>query len=303
MDDLSKYIKEEFNVDQKTFLETLKLSPNARGYIFGAISEFLLQDHLIANGYEILRIREKWEGEKHPHHHGDFYVRKKGKKDWFVLESKGVKSNSEKWHRLYNFENLVSFLTKNIDKTPFKSKEEIEEYIKNNLPLFSTKYATNLYTFNEIKKYKPSKKITQKTKDIRHFQSLSLSELEKLIDERLEYVMNSIKVLETHLVSGGSKKSSRTQATPRIDEFNILCLDLCLRTGRHEFIFSNPRILPPSGSDKNHLQQNYVVDILFKNKKEEPKPKHLWTSDFNSIFKTLKNPVKEKDMQVDERSY
>ncbi len=303
MNDLSKYIKKEFNVDQKTFLRALELSPNARGYIFGAVSEFLLKDYLTRKGYEILRIKEKWEGEKHPRHHGDFYIRKKGKKDWFVLESKGVKSNSEKWHRLYNLENLTNFLVKNIDKTPFKSAKEIEGHIKKNLPLFYNKYKNNLYTLNEIKKYKPSKKVTQKTKDIKRLKSLSLTELEKLIDERLKYVMDSIKVIETHLVSGGSKKSLRTQATPRIDEFNILSLDLCLRTGKHEFISSDPRLLPPSESDKNHLKQNYIIDILFKNKKERPKIKHPWTFDFDAVFKTLKSPVKKSDMQADERSY
>ena len=29
---------------------------------------------------------------------GDFYIKKDGSESWFVLESKGVKSNSEKWH-------------------------------------------------------------------------------------------------------------------------------------------------------------------------------------------------------------
>jgi len=43
-------------------------------------------------------------------HHGDFYFRKvatagEAQAAWFVIEVKGVKSNSEKWHKLYNRRN------------------------------------------------------------------------------------------------------------------------------------------------------------------------------------------------------
>ena len=91
MSDLSDYIKARFAVGEDIFLQALRLSPNAQGYISGAISEFLLRNFVTSIDYEIIRIKEKWEGDKHPNHHGDFYVRKKGTKDWFVLESKGVK--------------------------------------------------------------------------------------------------------------------------------------------------------------------------------------------------------------------
>jgi hypothetical protein len=40
------------------------------------------------------RIKEKWEGPKK--HHGDFYI-STDEKNWYVIESKGLKSNSEKW--------------------------------------------------------------------------------------------------------------------------------------------------------------------------------------------------------------
>ncbi len=38
------------------------------------------------------------------------------------------------------------------------------------------------------------------------------------IDERLEYLMIKLKVLETHFVSGAGGQSGRTLATPRKDD-------------------------------------------------------------------------------------
>lgn len=83
-----------FGVDEDTLAEALLNSPNARGYLIGAISELVLKRELLAAGFEVLRIKEKWEGPKI--HHGDFYISRNGV-DWFVVESKGLKSNSEKW--------------------------------------------------------------------------------------------------------------------------------------------------------------------------------------------------------------
>lgn len=302
MSSLSDYIKAKFAIGEDIFLEALRLSPNARGYISGAISEFLLRDFITSKGYEIMRIKEKWEGDKHPNHHGDFYVRRKGTKDWFVLESKGVKSNSEKWHKLFNKDNLISFLAKHIKRTPFKSEKDIIHFVSENLKSFEKEYGSNFYTLNDVRKYKEASRTTQKGEDMKLLRKLSPSELERALNKRLAYVMQFVHVLETHLVSGGSKKSARTQATPRSDEFHLLALDLYLRTGKHQFIFANPKLLQPSGSDKNHLQQNYIVDILVKTIKEEPKPVVPWTNNFDEVFSTLKKPVNEKDMQIDERN-
>lgn len=300
MSALSDYIKSKFAIGEDIFLEALRLSPNARGYISGAISEFLLRDFITSKGYEIMRIKEKWEGDKHPNHHGDFYVCKKGTGDWFVLESKGVKSNSEKWHKLFNKDNLIAFLAKHIKRTPFKSKKEIIRFVSENLKLFEKEYGSNLYTLNDVRKYKEASRNTQKSEDMKLLRKLSQSDLERTLNKRLAYVMQFVRILETHLVSGGSKKSARKQATPRSDEFHLLALDLYLRTGKHQFIFANPKRLTPSTKDKNHLQQNYIVDVLVK--KEELKLIAPWTDNFDEVFSTLKKPVSEKDMQIDERN-
>jgi hypothetical protein len=298
--ELEEFVKKLFNVDLGTFIASIKLSPNAQGYLSGAITEILLKRFLEQEKYELLRIKEKWEGDKHPNHHGDFYIRKeKGK--WFVLESKGVKSNSEKWHKLFNKKNLIEFLNIHISKTPFKSKIEIEDYISRELPLFNSKYSTDIYTINEVKKYKFSKKETDKSKAIKELSKLNQEQIEKLINERINYLMKKIRVIETHLVSGGSNKSERTQATPRKDEFNVLSLDLFLRTGKHEFIFANPKLLEPSSKDKNHLQQNYIVGIIIEDSKQKLKIESPWTTDFDSLFSTLRESINEEDMQIDKR--
>ncbi len=80
-----------------------------------------------------------------------------------------------------------------------------------------------LYDYEEIQKYlknKP-KTETEKSKAISALAGYSRSEISKMIEDRLAYVMSKIKVLETHFVSGTSGASERTQATPRKDEFNI----------------------------------------------------------------------------------
>lgn len=110
------YLEEAFRAPFLTICESIILSPSSRGYIGGAVSEFLLQKELTNNNYNSYRIKEKWEGVKHQNHHGDFYFKRNDTNLWFVLESKGVKSNSEKWHKLYEKDKLKRFLFKHADK-------------------------------------------------------------------------------------------------------------------------------------------------------------------------------------------
>ncbi|MBN2396393.1 MAG: hypothetical protein JXC36_08030 [Candidatus Atribacteria bacterium] len=70
---LTRFVKQVFKTTVEIFLEALKLSPNAQGYVSGSVTELLLKKKLEEEyGFEIKRIREKWEGRKHPRHHGDF---------------------------------------------------------------------------------------------------------------------------------------------------------------------------------------------------------------------------------------
>lgn len=136
---LEAFVTKTFKTTVEIFLEALKMSPNAQGYVNGSITELLLKQHIESLGYEVKRIKEKWESRKHPNHHGDFYFRKNGTEKWFVLESKGVKSNTEDWNKLYNLPKLKKILFDYneivhwIDKTQ-KIEPQIDYWIATNLP-------------------------------------------------------------------------------------------------------------------------------------------------------------------------
>jgi len=126
-----------------------------------------------------------------------------------------------------------------------------------------------------------------------------------MIEERLNYVMSRVKVLETHFVSGTSGASARTQATPRKDEFNILAIDIVLRYLEHKFLFANPQNLESSGDDPNHLQQNYIMGFVFTDEHANAilTITDDWYEDLNDVYATLEmdDAVKEDNMQIDNR--
>ncbi len=309
---LTRFVQRVFKTTVEIFLEALKLSPNAQGYVLGSVTELLLKKQLEELGFETKRIREKWEGQKHPRHHGDFYFRKLDMSYWFVLESKGVKSNSEKWHKLYNLENLKKFLMTHSDKIPWVRQgndvePQIMTWIRNNLPKFLDEYEPKLYEYEAVQAYlqSPPKRETSKFRAIAALQRYTREQISALIDERLEYVMSRVKVLETHFVSGTSRSSERTQATPRKDEFNVVAVDIVLRYPGHKFLFANPKHLESSGGDPNHLQQNYVIGFVFEDGQDFPilSITEEWSESFMDIYETLnsEDSVSEEDMQVDTR--
>jgi len=97
--DIRDLSEQFFGVNEQTMAEAILLSANSRGYILGAVVELELRNSLLDQGLHVQRIKEKWVGEKV--HHGDFYVSKNGN-DWYVFESKGLKSNSEKWAKVWD---------------------------------------------------------------------------------------------------------------------------------------------------------------------------------------------------------
>jgi len=309
---LTNFVQRVFKTTLEIFLEALRHSPNAQGYVSGSITELLLKKKLEEeHGLEVKRIREKWEGRKHSRHHGDFYFRKPDSLLWYVIESKGVKSNSEKWHRLYNFENLKNLLITHADKIPWIDRRrdverQITDWIYANLPMFRDKYSSNLYEYEEVQKYKP-KRETEKARAIAALHSYTRDQLNGMIEERLNYVMSRVKVLETHFVSGRSGSSERTQATPRKDEFNVMAIDIVLRYSEHKFLFANPQNLESSGDDPNHLQQNYIMGFVFTDEQGNMTLNITddWYGDLSDVFDTLdpEDCVKEKDMQIDNRYF
>jgi hypothetical protein len=303
---LELFVAKVFKTTLEVFLEALKLSPNAQGYVSGSVTELLLKRYLESLGFVVERIREKWEGRKHPNHHGDFYVKDKND-SWFVLESKGVKSNSEKWHKLYNYENLKTFLFTHKDKINWINKSEgiepqVDQWIRKNLPKFLTDYNDTLYDYEEIQKYRAPQRETKKSKAIDRLREYTREQIADMINTRLEYLMKKVKILETHFVSGTGGLSGRSQATPRKDEFNLISIDIFLRFTEHKFLFANPQNLESSGSDVNHLQQNYIMGFVFY--ENELCLSDDWLDDFNEALGTIdeSDAIQENDMQIDNRN-
>ena len=303
---LENFVTKVFKTTLEVFLEALKLSPNAQGYVSGSITELLLKRYLESLNFVVERIREKWEGRKHPNHHGDFYLKDENG-SWFVLESKGVKSNSEKWHKLYNHEKLKSFLFAHKDKINWINEGEevepqIDKWVRKNLSKFLEDYSDILYDYEEVQKYKAPQRETKKSIAIDKLRKYSREEIADMINARLKYLMSKVKVLETHFVSGAGGLSERTQATPRKDEFNLISVDIFLRFTEHKFLFANPKNLESSGADVNHLQQNYIMGFVFYD--NELCLSDEWHDDFKEVLETIdeNDAIQEEDMQIDSRN-
>jgi hypothetical protein len=312
LEKLTNFVQRAFKTTLYIFFEALRHSPNAQGYVSGSITELLLKKKLEEEyGFEVKRIREKWEGRKHSHHHGDFYFRKPEFNLWYVIESKGVKSNSEKWHKLYNFKNLKNFLITHADKIPWINchlniEQQVTDWIDDYLPMFRDEYSSTLYEYEEVQRYTTTRD-TEKSKAIAALHDYTREQINEMIEKRLNYVMSKVKVLETHFVSGRSGSSERTQATPRKDEFNIIAIDIVLRYSEHKFLFANPQNLESSGDDPNHLQQNYIMGFVFTDVQGNMALSITdeWYEDLEHVLDTLeaKDAVKEEDMQIDNRYF
>lgn len=250
---LSAVASQLFGVGEQVVIEAILDSPNARGYIIGSISELLLRNTLIGQGFKVLRIKEKWEGPKI--HHGDFYI-SKDDKNWYVIESKGLKSNSEKWAR----------------------SAEI----------------------NFFKKLSGKK---QNSPDKNWFDALPQHEKSILRDEKNQ---SGIRLCQTHMPSGKktneSREDGRTQASPRFDEFHLLAVDMYTKTGKHDFVFAVSDELARSKKDNNHLLQNYFITLVMPSTLLPLEPLAIpWSTNLDSLFSRLKNPININDMQIDQR--
>ena len=62
MSELTKYINKKFGIDEAKYLDVLRMSPGAEGYLLGSLGELLFKEYAEALGYEVLRIKEKPEG-------------------------------------------------------------------------------------------------------------------------------------------------------------------------------------------------------------------------------------------------
>lgn len=274
MDLLKNYIKTKFGIDEIRFLEVLQKSPGAEGYLLGNLGEELFKEYAESIGYEALRIKEKPEGgnnAKSEDARGDFYIRKKDslKDEWLVVECKGVKSNSEKRSGLTNRSSCLTMLNKHtIERQKhvesiYKSgssaygKAKIEWENKNDgtFPQFgwsTTNPGSGVPDLTGIWQSKDEIKSWLDTFDDNDFHENAYWDLKA-----------PIRLLQTHMPSTRVDPITKIKSTgPLVSEFNILCVDLFLKTGKHEFAFVNSTELNHQGKSPNHLQQNYTIDIL-----------------------------------------
>ncbi len=308
-DEIQEFIEKRFGVTITVFLQALQSSPSANGYIMGAISELLLKHHLESLGYEVLRIKEKPAGgnnAKNNEARGDFYIRKKGeiKNEWLVIECKGLKSNSEfRGSKLDNKDKLFRFLKPLAFPKPDAKQKTYDKGL-------------NAYTKtkNEWEKKNPDKTFPPFTWVLETAGAFSVylegiwkteQDLKTWIDNQPDEVFTEqayrnavgvITILETHQPSKRIGQITQiNQAAPLVKDFNIMAVDLFLRTGRHKFAFMNSEKISHSPTSPEHLYQNYTIDVLIKDKKVQPIFTPPWYNDLEKLIQETKPTPREID--------
>lgn len=315
---INNWLEQQFNVNFETIIRAVQLSHSAQGYIHGAVSELLLIEHLYKNNFEVKRIKEKPSGgfdEKKVGYKGDFLINKKGENVFYVIECKGLKTNSE-----FRYAETDSIHEKNI------TRKQAFNFLKKFININKQKiYEKGLQKYNnaknkwEIKNSKKQFPLFRWNKDIpgpdnvdlsKYFKSnkelndfIKHSDINLLKEEAFRHRCGLYKVLQTH------KPSQRIdpitgikQTAPLISDFSILAVDLFLRTGKHEFVFMNPETISHSPTSPNHLYQNYIIDILIPGIKDNLDIKYPWFDDINKCIE-LTNPkcVEFDPSQIDYR--
>ncbi|WP_394760391.1 hypothetical protein [Flavobacterium sp.] len=315
MDLLKNYINTKFGIDETRFLEVLQKSPGAEGYILGNLGEELFKEYAESIGYEALRIKEKPEGgnnAKSEDARGDFYLRKKGslKDEWLVVECKGVKSNSEKRSGLTKQSSCLTMLNKHSIE---REKHVASIYKSGSLAYEKAKIEWENKNVGTFPKFGWSK--TNPGAGVPDLTGLweSKDEIKNWLDtfNETDFDENAywdlkapIRLLQTHMPSTRIDIITKIKSTgPLVSEFNILCVDLFLKTGKHEFAFVNSTELNHQGKSPNHLQQNYTIDILTaKDNFKRHKLLKPWYEDLNLCIEETKPKYRKLDeSQLDGR--
>ena len=315
MNKLSEFINKKFGIDEDTFLEILSTSPGAEGYLFGALGEQLFKQYAEGKGYEVWRIKEKPDGgynAKSDDARGDFYIRKKGntKDEWCVIECKNVKSNAEKRANLTSKTTCINLLKKH----SFERSEHIASILdsgKKNYTNAKTEWLSKntgktfpTFKWNEDN---PGAGIPDLTNVFPTEESIKtwLDGFgdDVFTEDAFWNLQAPIRLIQTHMPSSRIDNLGIKSTGPLVSEFNILCLDLFLRTGKHEFVFANSQNLNHQAKAPNHLQQNYTIDILTeKDNFKRHKLLKPWYDDLDDcINETKPKPRKMDPSQLDYR--
>lgn len=314
MADITKYVLNRFGVAIDLFIKALELSPGAQGYIAGAVSELLLKQQLEDLGYEVIRIKEKPSGgntAKSGEARGDFYVRKRGSKkdEWLVIESKGLKSNSEfRGSKLSTKDQVFKFLRKRVFDTNKQAAYEAGERRYNSAKAkWEAKNAGKSFPAFRWNKSSPGAEIYDlsgiwDTEDALEKWVDNIEE-KRLTEDAYRQVKGAIAILETHQPSKRVDPATGIdQAAPLVSDFNIMSVDLFLRTGKHEFVFMNSDQISHSPTSPNHLYQNYTIDMLIPGVKDEPVIQLPWYRDFEQCVRDTSPKYRSIDRsQVDYR--
>jgi hypothetical protein len=319
MDNLTNWLQMQYNVDTETIIEALKMSPSAQGYIHGALSEILLTRHLIDKGFDVVRIKEKPAGgfdEKKEGYKGDFLINKKGTSDYYVVECKGLKTNSEfrqastdekdhikKLTTDQAFNTLKKFINQDKQKTYNKglatyitAKEKWEvEHPGKSFPDFRWSVEHPGPDNADLTGYFSG------VDDLRIF--IEKSAPEKLYETNFRHLMGLYKILQTHEPSNRTDVATGIhQAAPIVSDFSMMAVDLFQRTREHEFVFMNPANISHSPTSPNHLYQNYIIDVLVPGRKDDLKITPPWYFDIDEcIADTNPQKVEYDASQLDYR--
>ena len=122
-------------------------------------------------------------------------------------------------------------------------------------------------------------------------------------EEAYRKTKGAIAILETHQPSRRvGVRTGIEQASPLVSDFDIMSVDLFMRTGKHEFVFMNSKKISHSPLSPEHLYQNYIIDILIPGKKDRPVIQEPWFNDIDKcIRKTKPSYRKIRDSQIDKR--
>ena len=307
METIEQYINRKFGVDSDKFVEVMKMSPGAEGYIHGSLSELLFKGFIESLGFEAYRIKEKPEGgynAKSDDARGDFYIRKKGntKDEWYVIENKGIKTNTEKHlFSLYTKDKLF----RHLKGLAFPKKDYLEKAYEKGFKTYTK--AKEKWEAKNIGKGFPSFRWDKSTPGARAFNLIGYwkdeTELRKWVDSLDETKLTTesylnlegpVRMLATHAPSNRTAPYTGVkQAAPLVTEFNIMCVDLFQRIGEHKFVFMNPNSISHSPTSPEHLYQNYHIDYIIPGVKDNLNIIHPWYEDIEECIRQT-NPIPRK---------
>lgn len=316
-----EWMKSKFNVDVDIIIQALKLSPSAQGYIHGALSEILLIEYLKNNDYNVQRIKEKPAGgydEKRIGYKGDFIINKNNSSKYFVVECKGLKTNSEFRIAKTSNNNHIKSLTReqafsilksfiDIDKKSIYEKG-LNTYLKNKSIWEEANKGKKFPKFNWSKEHPgPNNadltKYFTNTNELKEF--VENADIELLSEVSFRNNTGLFKILQTHEPSNRTDNETNIhQAAPLASDFSIMAVDLFQRTNKHQFVFMNPDCISHSPTSPNHLYQNYIIDVIIPGIKDELCISHPWYENIDDCIKHTNPKVVEYDTsQIDYRDF